>query len=387
MRSESAVFLTPADVRNIQHYVTRKYAGLPSERHAEIVTDAMQRIVMKQLPAYAEEERLILTGQLLDEVVTRQQIPVGAEHVFAACLRRDDTASEWVDILRAWAESRLQRTLDPQRFSQYIRQAKAQLSLTQDGAELQPEQWRLLEVETALWEERAAQDAMAGEGLDAAPTSGKRIYPDKPWSLQERPRLYALLCAIVLAASFIYGWIRLAPMLPQELQPPVALRPALPQPAPVPQTRLNELPNELRYAAVDVDRLTAYLEAKNSLLAEAEYRDIILKAAEEFDIHPLLLFAITGQEQAFVPRSHKLAKKMINNPFNVFHSYEEYNTTLEDSARIASKTVNKWSKDRPEGTDAIKWVNRKYAEDPNWAKGVSSIFGAMKRYVEDSESE
>lgn len=385
MRSESAVFLTPADIRNIQHYVTRKYAGLPSERHAEIVTDAMQRIVMKQLPAFDQAERRILTEQLLEEVVGRRQIPVGAEHVFAACLRREETSSEWVEAFRAWSEERLKRSLDPELFHSYIRQTRAQLWLAGDQQPLQPEQWRLLHEEAALWDARASVQLMADETLSVAASGGQRLYPDKPWSLQVRPRLYGLLCALILAASFIYGWMTLAPMLPQELRPPVAIRPAEPAPAPTPQPRMNELPDELRYAEVDTARLTAYLDAKNSLLAEAEYRDIILKAAKKFDIHPLLLFAITGQEQAFVPRSHKLAKKMINNPFNVFHSYQEYNTTLEDSARIASKTVNKWSKDRPEGIDAIKWVNRKYAEDPNWAKGVTSIFQAMKRYVEHSE--
>ncbi|TYP72519.1 glucosaminidase domain-containing protein [Paenibacillus methanolicus] len=385
MRSESAVFLTPADVRNIQQYVMRKYAGLPSDRHAEIVTDAIRRIVMKQLPAFGEEERMLLTGQLLDEVVARQQIPVGAEHVFAACLRRDESAIEWLDTLRRWTEERLRRLLDPQRFNQYIRQARAQLSLTDVGQELQSGQWLLLVEEAALWEEIAAAETVVPDTEREASLATARVVPYKPWSLRERPRLYALLSALVLAASFVYGWMTLAPMLPQELQPPVALRPVEPKPAPIPRTRLNELPNELRYADVDVERLTEYLDAKNSLLAEAEHRDIILKAAHENDIHPLLLFAITGQEQAFVPKSHKLAKKMINNPFNVFHSYQEYNTTLEDSARIASETVNKWSKNRPEGVDAIKWVNRKYAEDPNWAKGVTSIFRAMKRYVEHSE--
>ncbi|MFC4101133.1 hypothetical protein [Paenibacillus xanthanilyticus] len=384
MRSESAVFLTPADVRNIQQYVMRKYAGLSSDRHAEIVTDAMRRIVMKQLPAFGEEERMLLTGQLLDEVVVRQQIPVGPEHVFAACLRRDETASEWMEALRTWTEERLQRLLDPQRFYPYIRQARAQLSLTDAAHELRPGQWRLLEEEAALWELSTGAESAISDTSHVS-VADVRVVPDKPWSLQERPRLYALLSALVLAASFVYGWLTLAPMLPQELQPPVALRPVEPTPAPIPRPRLNELPDEFRYADVNVVRLTSYLDAKNSLLAESEYRDIILNMAKDKDIHPLLLFAITGQEQAFVPRSHKNAMLMINNPFNVYHSHLEYNTDLKDAARIASNTINNLSKDRPSGIDAITWINRKYAEDKNWAKGVTSIFRAMKRYVEHSE--
>ena len=85
--------------------------------------------------------------------------------------------------------------------------------------------------------------------------------------------------------------------------------------------------------------------------------------AKEKDIHPLFLFAITGQEQAFVPRTHKLAKQIANNPFNVYYSWKEYNTTIEQSARIAANTINRLSEDRPYNIDAITWINREYAED------------------------
>jgi hypothetical protein len=109
----------------------------------------------------------------------------------------------------------------------------------------------------------------------------------------------------------------------------------------------------------------------------------IIAAAEEFGIDPLLMFAITGQEQAFVPRNHERAMEIVNNPFNVFHSWKEYNTTIKQSARIAARTIVSASKDRPDGIDPFTWINIKYAEDKLWAKGVRSIWTSMSKRIAD----
>jgi len=116
-------------------------------------------------------------------------------------------------------------------------------------------------------------------------------------------------------------------------------------------------------------------------LADEPYFTTIISVADEYNLHPFLLFAITGQEQGFVPRTHKKAEKIANNPFNVFHSWEEYNTTISESSIIAAKTIINLSQERPEDTHPLQWVNRKYAEDPNWWKGVAAIFERMEKEV------
>jgi hypothetical protein len=181
--------------------------------------------------------------------------------------------------------------------------------------------------------------------------------------------------------TLLYGWIEITPAPVSRLQPPIIVNPAIP-----PKTlAVNGLPAELRYTEVNRSRLLKYLRSKSSLLAERPYFEAIMSTAEKMNIHPLLLFAITGQEQAFVPKDHKQAKRIANNPFNVFHSWKEYNTTIEQSANIAARTILRISKDRPEGKDALTWINREYAEDPNWSKGVRSIMEAMKRYIDTNE--
>lgn len=136
----------------------------------------------------------------------------------------------------------------------------------------------------------------------------------------------------------------------------------------------NDLPAHLQYKDIDTGKLRDWLLGRNSLLADEPYFSSILKVAAEFNVNPLLLFAVTGQEQGFVSREHEKAREIANNPFNVFHSWEEFNTDITESSQIAARTMINLSKDRPENVDPIQWINRKYAEDENWWKGVSAIF-------------
>ncbi|MDF2938932.1 MAG: hypothetical protein K0Q90_4305, partial [Paenibacillaceae bacterium] len=141
------------------------------------------------------------------------------------------------------------------------------------------------------------------------------------------------------------------------------------------------LPNEYIYHQVNTMELKGWLQSKSSLLAEEPYFSAILEAAEKNNLNPLLLFAITGQEQGYVPKEKKNAKQIANNPFNVHHSWQSYNTGIADSAHIASKTILSISRTRPEGAHPIQWLNTRYAEDPEWWVGVNSIFEKLRREI------
>ncbi|WP_434297889.1 hypothetical protein [Clostridium sporogenes] len=143
----------------------------------------------------------------------------------------------------------------------------------------------------------------------------------------------------------------------------------------------ENLPQYVKYKTLNNKKLKEYLYTKNSLLADEPYFSSIILSAEEFDINPLILFAITGQEQGFVPKNNKSAKKIANNPFNVFHSWEEYNSDIKDSSRIAGRTVFNLLNTMPKGQDPFKWVNNTYAEDVTWWKGVKSLFNELEKAV------
>jgi len=137
------------------------------------------------------------------------------------------------------------------------------------------------------------------------------------------------------------------------------------------------LPNSFNYKSIDENKLSQFLNAKNSMLAEEPYFSAIIRTSREFNLNPNILFAITGQEQSFVPKNHEYAEKIANNPFNVFHSWQEYNTDIYDSSRIAARTIINLSKDKPNNVDIFDWINNKYAYDKSWGKGVKEIFETL----------
>jgi hypothetical protein len=371
MNTDAAAILTPFDIRSLRHYVHRKYADLPSDRKAEIVADAMKRIISRGLPEFPEEARKRLTSRLVREVVTAQQQPVSAEHIFSVCLEELGTELDepaYFAPLHAWTEQRLAVLLEPETFRSMLDHIKASgCAESRDAPDLTP--WRMLTLKAA-----ALQILPAPNEQHAA--AGQVVFLPIPSKPRQRSAMYVVLSLVLVAATFGYGVYMLAPGPSSRLQPPVGLKPV--QRLPLPE---NSLPQELRYAEFDSERLLAFLKGKTSLLAEEPYYRTIVETAERYNIDPLFMFAITGQEQGFVPKANKQARIIANNPFNVFHSWKDYNTDIKDSAEIAARTIINLSKNRPSEVDGIEWINRKYAEDPHWSEGVRKIWTSMKQYV------
>jgi hypothetical protein len=144
------------------------------------------------------------------------------------------------------------------------------------------------------------------------------------------------------------------------------------------QMMTSHLPDYLKYKRINKEGLKNYLIEKDSLLSKEPYFSTVIECAKEFNLNPILLFSIAGHEQSFVPKDNDAAEKIINNPYNVFESWEKYNTNLTDSSKIASRTVINKLKNRPENEDPFKWINKKYAADKNWWKGVREIYYTLE---------
>ena len=149
----------------------------------------------------------------------------------------------------------------------------------------------------------------------------------------------------------------------------------------------QNIPLKYIYRKGNTEALKNYLIQKNSNLANEPYFSEIIKQAKTYNLNPCLLFAITGREQAFVPKNHKFVSKISNNPFNVFGSWETYNTSISDSAEIACRTIIKLSKNCPNDENFLKWINSQndgksgYAEDIHWHKDVQIFFDKMNNTI------
>ncbi|QSO50113.1 hypothetical protein [Alicyclobacillus mengziensis] len=143
----------------------------------------------------------------------------------------------------------------------------------------------------------------------------------------------------------------------------------------------------LRYQSINPEALYQYVHQRDSVFSLSDV-ETIMNAGQQYDINPALLIAITGQEESFIPASWPAAQQIRNNPFNVYHSWQDYNTTLQNSADIAAGTLRaKLSTPPPDGEDPIHWINDPnnpdgaYAGDPNWPNGVEDIFLNIEQYL------
>lgn len=344
---ENAALLSPTDIHVIRRYVHTKYAPLPGPRQAEIVADAIRRTLRQRLPNLPDDYK----GRIVDELIMRclvgEQRVVNPEDVLDVCSELDyrqlDYDEELLKPLLNWINER-----SPGRWSAEQLASRLERSSVYSVVPF-PVPVTALHTETATVIE-----------AEVRPRLPRLKIPNRAW---------ALLASLLVSAAAV-GLFTANPS-PQETSrnpTPILSEPAKPD---------IGMPDRLKYTDIDVDALKMYLQGRDSMLSDEPYFGAIMDAAKAHDVHPVLLFAITGQEQGFVPRSNKNAKKIANNPFNVFHSWQEYNTDIRKSADIAGRTIANRGGKRPEGYEPFAWLNKTYAEDPLWQDGVRKIFDKL----------
>ncbi|NEW05767.1 hypothetical protein GK047_07010 [Paenibacillus sp. SYP-B3998] len=308
----------------IKQYIERKHPEFTSSQKAALLANAVHRIIDQHLPDFEEKTKKTVRGELLTQLGSKERFTLMTTHIFETCKKLNLEESD-----------------------------KNQLT---------------------LWTNQH-QPANMEEG--SAVSQHEESSQERLWGLRFSWRL-ACVGSLILALVLIISPQGEGGIFHQKQ---IGTEEAIPA-EPTIQLPASVLPSEYTYRDLQTDKLKAWLQAKQSLLAEEPYFTAILTAAEESNIHPLLLFAITGQEQAYVPKDRKQAKQIANNPFNIYNSWKTYNTNITDSARIASKTILTISRNRPVEAHPIAWLNTKYAEDPNWWIGVTSIFEKMRKEIE-----
>lgn len=378
-----AALLTPGDVSVIRRYVRTKYAPMPATRQAEIVADAVVRTIRKRLPDWPEALRDEVAGRLVASCVVGERRDVYADDVLRVCADLTLAEEAHVASLLRWLNERTAAEWTPERIAER----------TEQGFVLKP---GLAEsrasVDTALDSASSDHRPLGDMGADAADIDDVRRgrdshadyavqtnaevggSPGRGWLAPAAIRplvlsavlLFALTGAL-LASLFHYG---------NGAQPRSLVSTSNPSPA-RPSAEQADAQAGFAYSPFDAEAVRAYLAGRDSLLAERPYFEAIVESARLHSVDPLLLFAVAGQEQGFVPKSAKKSKQIANNPFNVFHSWETYNTNIRDSSGIAAKLLAKLAAGVPDGEEPFAWMNRTYAEDPRWSDGVRAIYDKL----------
>ncbi|MFC5403651.1 hypothetical protein [Cohnella soli] len=360
---DNAVLLSPTDVSTIRRYVQTKYAPLPGNRRAEIVADAIRRTLRQRLPDLPEVQKEELVNRLIATCLLTERREIRPDDVLELCVEElasannsdDVRQEELVRALTNWAEQRYPGRWSAEQMARRLnrRSGMPQLALVASSTSVQ-----------VGGDHGIPDNHVWTAALQLVKLAARRL---------ARPFPAILLTTILIGGAGVFAVLALRPSAEPQASDP---RLEVAVPAPVAPLDVG-MPDYLRYADIDSKSLKTYLKGRDSLLAEEPYFGAIVATAKQHNIHPLFLFAITGQEQGFVPKSSKDALKIANNPFNVGHSWMEYNTDIQDSASIASRFLLKLADSRPDGYDPFEWFNQTYAEDPLWSDGVRKLFAKL----------
>ncbi|SDE90258.1 hypothetical protein SAMN04488542_103151 [Fontibacillus panacisegetis] len=387
--------LSNGEAVRLKKYIELKHRDLEAEQRLAIWSDAAHRIIEGRLPSFPDEVKKRMRAELLNK--GKDTLVIHQDDALRECMALDLDQEELMVPLAVWVSSRaavpVEENVLRDTLHKWSQHPSAAVSLTALADELSqaPE---ASEIPPDLVETVTSEEAAVTAEITAAAETADIFAPQEKigwFTFNRRTALSISIGCIAVAAVLMF-----AIFYPHEQEEAIIMEEFHPAALEMAQLRIKEramlrfvdgIPAELRYVDVNKKRLQAFLQERNSMLADDPYFSSIIESGRLYDIHPLLLFAITGQEQGFVPKSHKDAKKIANNPFNVFGSWESYNSSIEASSNIAAKTVKNISNRRPGASHPIQWLNQTYAEDPNWWIGVTWFFNTMLQEIEGTSFE
>lgn len=353
---KNQMVLSEEDVISFRQSITRQYPKADAKMRAALLADYIHQKIDQHVPKFKDQERARIRTCILKRALSSETLAIDAGDVLTVSLLLSGKQESRLETVSSWVNHRQEATVSRDTLASvvdYVNSKKTDLFHLDLDTVLQG----FYKSQTPDWD---TENPM----LKNNPWTGSLSVP---WLGQALPKMLLLsffLFCLVLMMVWKIG-------LPVSSNSQAAVLPP-------PEEPNSPLPVELRYEDFNHGKLKTLLNKRNSLLADEPYFSAIIQTAKKHNVSPLLLFAITGQEQGFVPRSHQHARQIANNPFNVYRSWQEYNTDIHDSANIAAVTLIHLSQDRPQSADAISWINRKYSEDQNWQTGVRQILEELK---------
>lgn len=332
------VIINGEKIKEIRNWIENHYAHESEQQKAKMLAKHIHRVIDEHLPDFSKEKKTAIRQELIQERLLSRTLNINAHHIVTSSAKHVSDEKSMHELCH-WV----------QRFGPLPVQ------------EVEGYVIKLLE--------KNKETIKVNE--ETLPQNEEKKHP-----------LYEKILPYVFGAVAVVLFIFSIYVMKDEFFVKEYVAKEVEMMSAEPVSRLpNALSPDLQFTPINEDALRAFLKRKNSLLVEEPYFSTILHVAERFNIHPLLLFAITGQEQGFVPKDAKDAYLIANNPFNVYYSWQEFNTNILDSSEIAARTILHLSENRPEEVDPIKWINQKYAEDQNWWVGVSAIFEELSASV------
>lgn len=371
------------DIKRIKQYINIKFSKEDSKNKSYMLSSTIHDIINSKLDGFPSSIKKELKNLIFKNTFLCGKDHIQLYDVFYSYINYEELNNEKFEILLTWINNNIKTNIDKKDLEEYliIEKIIEPISIKANPNKLALEELAC-GLNTSSFKNEINMTTTINKNINSKSTTIKdnnKIYVLK--KLFNKP-VYSIL--IVFGLFLIIFYIKINYLTTNTLS-----KNSTPTKS-VSSNKVSKhslriinpnIPKDITFTSVNETKLKNYLSIRKSMLAKEPYFSSIINSAKEFDINPLLLFAITGQEQNFVPENSKYAKKIANNPFNVFHSWEEYNTNIKDTSKIAAKTVFNLLKDMPKGENPFKWINKKYAEDKNWYKGVQSIYKELYNTV------
>ncbi len=350
------------DVIKFKAYINYKYNSNKSSENAKILSKTINQIISTKLINLPEELKASIIFKIIKNTFASSKTVITLYDVFDVCIKDENVRKNFIDNLTNWLDKHLSIEVTIDEIDSYI------FSL-ENEKEADENQIKYEEINTVL-----LNKSSKNEEFCSLITQSKVIRNKKYFGIVAVFPIFIILFIVMninlhmktKGNKIVYNQVINNKNVASKMK----------------ISSNSNLPQYMRYKNIEVDKLKNFLTSRNSLLCDEPYFSTIIANAKKFNINPILLFSITGQEENFVPKNLDNAAKIANNPFNVFHSWKEYNTNIEDSSAIAARTINNISINMPSNADPFSWIGSKYAEDKSWASGVKQIF---KQLTQDTK--
>ncbi|MBU5591921.1 hypothetical protein KQI89_09090 [Clostridium sp. MSJ-4] len=363
--------LDKSDIVNIRSYINDKYPENAEKENAIILSDTVDKIIYKRLEGLPDNIKFSVKNHVIKNTLGKDKILITLCDIFQTCITEENIIKSFKNELINWVGLNAKIEITAKDINKHLQS----IGFKDISSSVLMEQELNFEIQghmnNSIEELHGLKDKKLRDILPNWVTNSKHL---------KRVGYIAIIVIFIIPFYNFSRGLYFTSNKDKEKVDNYVIESDKKEDVGVNHPNLH-LPEYMRYEKVNKEKLKEFLNKRNSLLCTEPYFSTIFSVAKEFNLNPIVLFAITGQEQNFVPKSDKDAEKIANNPFNVFHSWMEYNTDINDASRIASRTVINLSKNREEDKDPFLWIGRKYAEDPRWGKGVRLIFEELTEYI------
>lgn len=354
------IILSLQDLSNIKETIAERYLHLSSVERAEILALAIHNHLSKHLKGVDDAFIDTLMHQILSETLAKHVYTISRHDVFQSIFQLDLNEETRVGLAETWLSESAQILVPRWALESYV---KENVTFTSDKPALKSNPVPIVTSQRQF----KLQDYVGA------------LYTDLNHFMAKHVTAVAVVLFVISIVAFT-SYIGHLPQIRKNTPSSFALE--------ISQiqnfeslgkiTLATENMDAFRYQTFDYFAVKNYiLLQRNGSIGNAEHYNLVIQLARLNDIDPLLLFAIIGHEQAFVPMDAIHRERIIRNPYNVYHSWLEYNTNLVDSTQIAINTIKLRLDKKPLDVAAFEWLNMTYAEDPNWHVGVNAIYNHL----------